>query len=317
MGKVEVFEFSNGETFVKLDESIRNNEVFIFQPFCSSRAPSNDRNGNAFRTVNDNLLELLILIDACKRASAKSISCVVPYYGYSRTDKKDQSGTPITAKLIADMIGNSGAKRVITFDLHSQQIQGFFDIPVDNLSASYLFAKHFYDNFGIDVVVSPDSGGVERARELSKRINYARRKDKNCSDSGHTTVAFGDKRRTSNDDKAILTHIIGDVVDKNVLIYDDIVDTAGSLTKVASALKDHGARNVFAACVHGVFSGNAIKKIEESCIKKIYVTDTMPIISSKRDCPKVEIISIAKILAEAIVKIYRRKSVSELFRIEV
>ncbi len=316
MGKAEVFEFSNGETFAKLCESTRNRDVFVFQPICPSEIVERE-DKNKYRTVNDNLMELLILMDACKRASAKSVSCVIPYYGYSRTDKKDQSGSPITAKLVADMLESAGAQRIITFDLHSQQIQGFFNIPVDNLSASYLFAKHFYDGYGIEVIVSPDSGGVARARELSKRINYARRSDKKCVEKIQTAIAFGDKRRVGNDDNADLTHIIGDVEGKNVLISDDIVDTAGSLVKVASALRKHGAKKIYAACVHGVLSGPAIERLENSCLEKIFITDTIPLSKEVRSCSRLEIISIAKLLAKAVYNISEKKSVSELFMMDL
>jgi len=317
MGKAEVFEFSNGETFAKLCESIRSKDVFVFQPISPSEMSKDCSDDNEYRTVNDNLMELLILMDACKRASAESVSCVIPYYGYSRTDKKDQSGTPITAKLVADMLESAGAKRIITFDLHSQQIQGFFNIPVDNLSATYLFVQHFYDGFGIEVIVSPDSGGVARARDLSKRINYARRKDPKCSDKEPTAIAFGDKRRTGNDDCVDLTHIVGDVKGKNVLICDDIVDTAGSLVKVAGALKKHGAKKVYAACVHGVLSGPALERIADSCLEKLYITDTIPLPKRVRDCEHLEVVSIAKLLAKAVYNISEEKSVNELFKIDI
>ena len=256
-------------------------------------------------------------MDACKEPLPRVLAVLSRITDILELTKKDQSGSPITAKLVADMLESAGAQRIITFDLHSQQIQGFFDIPVDNLSASYLFAKHFYDGYGIDVIVSPDSGGVARARELSKRINYARRCDKKCNEKNETAIAFGDKRRTGNDDKADLTHIIGDVEGKNVLISDDIVDTAGSLVKVALALRKHGAKKIYAACVHGVLSGPAIERIENSCLEKIYITDTISQPNKVRKCSRLEIVSIAKLLAKAIYNISEKKSVSELFMMDL
>ncbi len=317
IGKINVFEFSNGETFVRIRQSIRGKQVFLFQPICFSRINSHN-NVNSFRTCNDNLMELLIMMDACRRSSAEKITCIIPYYGYSRSDKKDQSGAPISAKLVADMLERAGADRIVTFDFHSDQIQGFFNIPVDNLSASYLFATEFSEKYSdIQVIVSPDSGGVPRARDLSKRINWARQKLNPKKKIKKTKVAFGDKRRSSNNDKSKVTYIIGNVKDKVVLIYDDIVDTAGSLVEIANVLKKRGAKKVYAACVHGVLSGKAIKRVNESGIIKMFITDTIPFDDKRSECKKIELISIKDVLSDAIVRIYNKKSVSKLFRIDI
>ena len=286
LGDAKVFKFANDNSFVKINENVRGNDVFILQP--------------TSRPVNDNLMELLIMIDALKRASAKTINCVIPYFAYARSDKKDQPRVAITSKLVADILTTAGADRIIALDLHSSQIQGFFNIPVDHLSALPLFARYFKRNLEIAnlVVVSPDAGGTYRARELSKRLG--------CP------IAIGDKRRTGNDDKAEILNIIGDVKGKDVLLFDDILDTAGSITKLANAVKQNGAKTVYAACVHGVLSGNAIEKLQNSAIEKVFITDSIPLKESS--CEKIIQISIAELLAMAIKKIHIGESLSILFR---
>ena len=286
LGDAEVFKFSNDNSFVKINENVRGSDVYIIQP--------------TSRPVNDNLMELLIMIDALKRASAKTINCIIPYFAYARSDKKDQPRVAITAKLVADLLTTAGSNRIVALDLHSSQIQGFFNIPVDHLSALPLFARYFKKNLDLKnlVVVSPDAGGTYRARELSKRLN--------CS------LAIGDKRRIGNDDNAEILNIIGDVENKDVLIFDDILDTAGSITRLAKAVKGKGARKVYAACVHGVLSGNATEKLQNSVIEKVFITDSIS--QDDCDCKKIEQITIAELLAMAIKKIHIGESLSILFR---
>jgi len=288
LSDAEIFKFSNDDTFVKINENVRGNDTFIIQP--------------TSYPVNDNLMELLIMIDALKRASARRINCVIPYYGYARSDKKDQPRIPITAKLVADLITVAGADRVVTVDLHADQIQGFFNIPVDHLYSIPIFARHFKTNLDLDnlVVVSPDSGGANRARALAKRLN--------CS------LAIGDKRRTGNVDCSEILNIIGDVRDKAALLFDDIIDTGGSLTKISYTLKEQGARSIYAACVHGVLSCNAIKNIEESPIEKLYITNSISLSKDKEKCEKIIQLSIAELLSIAIKKIHLEESISILFR---
>jgi len=248
-------------------------------------------------------MELLIMIDALKRASAQRITVVIPYYGYARSDKKDQPRIPITAKLVADIITVAGADRVVTVDLHADQIQGFFNIPVDHLYSLPIFVRYF-KSMGINednlVVVSPDSGGANRARALAKRLN--------CS------LAIGDKRRTGNDNNAEVLNVIGDVKGKAAILFDDIIDTGGSLIKMANKLAELGADKVYAACVHGVLSGNAVQKIEASPIEKLFITNTIPLYDEKKNCKKIVQLSIAELLASAIKKIHLEESISILFR---
>eukprot|EP01156_Anaeramoeba_ignava_P021055 Anaeramoba_ignava/c18078_g1_i1.p1 GENE.c18078_g1_i1~~c18078_g1_i1.p1 ORF type:complete len:314 (+),score=2.04 c18078_g1_i1:978-1919(+) len=286
LGDAEVFKFSNDDSFVKINENVRGADIFIIQSTCMP--------------VNDNLMELLIMIDAFKRASAQRINCVIPYYGYARSDKKDQPRVPITAKLVADLLETAGADRVISVDLHAEQIQGFFNIPVDHLISTPIFARHIKSNINEDdiVVVSPDSGGANRARELAKRLN--------------TGLAIGDKRRVDNNDNAEILNIIGDVEGKIAILFDDIIDTGGSLTKIAQGLKDHGAKKVYAACVHGVLSGNAIEKIDNSPIEKLFITNTVPL--NGKQSEKIVQLSIAELLAIAVKKIHIEESISILFR---
>ncbi len=288
LGDAEVFKFSNDNIFVKINENVRGADTFILQPTCYP--------------VNDNLMELLIMIDALKRASARNINCVIPSFGYARSDKKDQPRVPITAKLVADLLTTAGASRVIAMDLHSDQIQGFFNIPVDHLYSTPIFVRYLTTNHDISnaVVVSPDTGGTARARAIAKRLN--------CS------LAIGDKRRLGNDDKAEVLNIIGDVENKTAILYDDIIDTGGSLAKMSKALMDRGAKKVYAACAHGVLSGNAIENLEGSPIEKLYITNSIPLSPEKKKCKKIVQLSIAELLAIAIKKIHIEESLSNLFR---
>jgi ribose-phosphate pyrophosphokinase len=288
LGDIELFKFSNDESFVKINDNVRGADVFVIQP-------------TSF-PVNDSLMDLLIIIDALKRASAQRINCVIPYYAYARSDKKDQPRVPITAKLVADLITVAGADRVVTVDLHADQIQGFFNIPVDHLYSIPTFARYFKSIMQMEdiVVVSPDSGGANRARALAKRLN--------CS------LAIGDKRRSGNNDQAELLNIIGDVAGKTAILFDDIIDTGGSLIKMATALQEQGATKIFAACTHGVLSGKAIESLESSSIEKLFVTNTIQLAEHKHSCKKIVQLSIAEMLAIAIKKIHIGESISLLFR---
>lgn len=288
LGDVELFKFSNDEAFVKINDNVRGSDVFIIQPTCYP--------------VNDNLMDLLIIIDALRRASAQRINCVIPYYGYARSDKKDQPRVPITAKLVADLITVAGADRVITVDLHADQIQGFFNIPVDHLYSIPIFERYFKHLLKDEdlVVVSPDSGGANRARSLAKRLN--------CG------LAIGDKRRSGNNDQTELLNIIGDVKDKTAILFDDIIDTGGSLIKISNVLADFGAKKIYAACVHGVLSGNAVENIDKSPLEKLFITNTIPLSPEKQKSSKIIQLSIAEMLAVAIKKIHIEESISILFR---
>jgi ribose-phosphate pyrophosphokinase len=288
LGDIDLFKFSNDEAFVKINDNVRGADVFIIQPTCYP--------------VNDSLMDLLIIIDALKRASAQRINCVIPYYGYARSDKKDQPRVPITAKLVADLITVAGADRVITVDLHADQIQGFFNIPVDHLYSTPIFERYFKSMLNMDdvVVVSPDSGGAARARSLAKRLK--------CG------LAIGDKRRTGNNDQTEVMTIIGEVKDKVAILFDDIIDTGGSLTKVSKVLKDFGAKKILAACVHGVLSGKALENLENSPIEKLFVTNSIPLDAEKPKSDKIVQLSIAEMLAIAIKKIHIEESISVLFR---
>jgi ribose-phosphate pyrophosphokinase len=288
LGDAEIFKFSNDESFIKINENVRGTDVFIIQPTCVP--------------VNDNLMELLIMVDALKRASSRRITCVIPYYAYARSDKKDQPRVPITAKLVADLLSVAGADRVVTIDLHADQIQGFFNIPVDHLESTSTFARQFKSTLDLNnvVVVSPDSGGAKRARSLAQKLK--------CS------MAIGDKRRTGNNDKAEILNIIGDVKGKTAILFDDIIDTGGSICKMADALIKQGAEKVYAACVHGVLSGKAIENITNSKLEKLYITDTVKMSEEKKKCKKIEQLSIAEMLAIAIKKIHIDESISILFR---
>ncbi|MBN1621703.1 MAG: ribose-phosphate pyrophosphokinase [Endomicrobiales bacterium] len=283
LGKAEVNRFSDGEVLVKIRENVRGVDCFVVQPTC---AP-----------VNEHVMELLVIIDALRRASARNITTVIPYYGYGRQDRKAEPRVPITAKLIANLLSASGVKRVVTMDLHAGQIQGFFDIPVDHLYAMPVFLSYINRKKMKDIViVAPDAGGAERARAFAKRL-----------DAG---LVITDKRRPKENEADIM-HVIGNVKDKTAIILDDLVDTAGTLVKVAQAVKKKGAKSVLAACSHGVLSGKAIERINESCLEELIITDSIPINGKKSQ--KITVLSVASLLAEAIKRIYSRESVSELF----
>ncbi|MBU4458034.1 MAG: ribose-phosphate pyrophosphokinase [Candidatus Omnitrophica bacterium] len=284
LGKALVTTFSEGEIQVKIEENIRGKDVFIVQSTCTP--------------PNKNLMELLILIDAARRASADRITAVLPYFGYARQDRKDQPRVPITAKLVANLLTNSGADRILTIDLHAGQIQGFFDIPLDHLFAVTTFVDHFASlKVKNLVVVSPDVGGIKMVRAYAKRL--------------HSPMAVIDKRRISGEDTEVM-NILGEVEGKNAIIVDDIAATAGSLVEAASALKRQGAKDVYAAITHPVLSGPALKRIASSAIKKLFVTNTIPVEDGKRH-KKIKVLSIAPLLAEAIKRIHNEESVSCLF----
>ncbi|MGD8741096.1 MAG: ribose-phosphate pyrophosphokinase [Desulfobacterales bacterium] len=285
LGNAQVKTFSDGEIQIEIDENVRSKDVFVIQSTC---AP-----------VNDHLVELLLMIDALKRSSAKRITAVIPYFGYARQDKKVAPRVPISAKVVANMLTVAGANRIITMDLHAGQIQGFFDIPVDNIFAAPLLLDYIGNQFSDDlVVVSPDAGGVERARAFAKRLD--------------ADLAIVDKRRSApNQAKAMA--VIGDVNDKVAVILDDMVDTAGTLTEAAAALKQGGAREIHACCAHAVFSGPAIERISDSELKSMVVTDTIPLTEKAAACRKIVVISIAELVGEAIIRSYRGDSVTSLF----
>ncbi len=285
LGGAEVKTFSDGEIQIEIVENVRLKDVFVLQSTCSP--------------VNDNLVELLLMIDAFKRSSARRITVVVPYFGYARQDKKVAPRVPISAKLVADMITLAGANRVITMDLHAGQIQGFFNIPVDNLFAAPVLIDYIRTNFRDElVIVSPDAGGVERARAFAKRLN--------------AELAIIDKRREApNQAKAMA--VIGDVNNKVAVILDDMVDTAGTLTEGADAVIQAGAREVHACCAHPVLSGPAIERISDSVLKSMVVTDTIPLEENAAACEKVKVLTISQLVAEAIIRSYRGDSVTSLF----
>ena len=286
LGAARVRNFSDGEIMVEIGENVRGRDVYIIQSTC---APT-----------NTNLMELLIMADALKRASAATITAVIPYYGYARQDRKAAPRTPITAKLVADLITTSGVNRVVTIDLHAGQIQGFFNIPVDNLYAAPVILNYLKGRFDGQpmVMVTPDAGGTERARAFAKRLG--------CS------LAVIDKRRTGPNVAEIM-HLIGDVRDKVAILLDDMVDTAGTLTQAAKALKENGAKAIFACATHGVLSGPAIERINNSDIEEIVLTDTIPLAGKQEQSSKVRVLSVAALLAEAIKRIHGDESVSSLF----
>ena len=286
LGKVSVTHFSDGEIKINIDESIRGDHVYIVQ---STSYP-----------VNDNLMELLIMIDALRRASAKTINVVLPYYGYARQDRKAQSREPITAKLVANMITQAGADRVLTLDLHAAQIQGFFDIPVDHLLGAPLLANYFLENNFKDkdiVVVSPDHGGVTRARKLAEFL--------------HAPIAIIDKRRPKANVAEVM-NIIGDVKGKVAVLIDDMIDTAGTITLAAQAIQDAGALEVYACCTHPVLSGPALDRLNASVIKEVVVTDSIQVPEEKTG-GKIVQVSVDQLMAEAIKRIHENRSVSPLF----
>ena len=285
LGGAEVKTFSDGEIQIEIIENVRLKDVFVLQSTCSP--------------VNDNLVELLLMIDAFKRSSARRITVVIPYFGYARQDKKVAPRVPISAKLVADMITLAGAHRVITMDLHAGQIQGFFNIPVDNLFAAPVLIEYIQNNFRDElVIVSPDAGGVERARAFAKRLNV--------------DLAIIDKRRVApNQAKAMA--VIGDVTDKVAVILDDMTDTAGTLTEAAEAVMQAGAREIHACCAHAVLSGPAIDRISNSLLKSLVVTDTIPLKENAAACDKIKVLSISRLVGEAIIRSFRGDSVTSLF----
>ncbi|SHF13248.1 ribose-phosphate diphosphokinase [Desulforamulus putei] len=284
MGRSHVTRFSDGEIRVKVEESVRGSDAFIIQPTSTP--------------VNEHLMELLIMADALRRASARRITAVIPYYGYARQDRKTRARDPITAKLVANILTASGCRRIITMDLHAGQIQGFFDIPVDHLPAVPILAEYFQQNLQDDVVVvSPDIGGVTRARDLAERIG--------------SPLAIIDKRRPEPN-VAEVTNIIGNIKGKTVIMIDDIIDTAGTITKGAAALMERGAREIYVCCTHAVLSGPAIQRLEESVIKEVVITNTIPLPPEKM-IDKIKVLSVAPLLGEAIIRIHEDLSVSKLF----
>ncbi len=285
VGRCTIRDFSDQEIFVKIEENVRGGDVFVVQSICNPG--------------NTNLMEMLIMIDALKRSSAKRITAVVPYYGYARQDRKVEPRVPITAKLVANLLETAGTDRVLTIDLHAGQIQGFFNVPVDDLFAMYVLVKYIKElNLENLIVISPDAGGVERARAFAKRLGVS--------------LAIIDKRReVANEAKAM--HLIGDVKGKVAFIVDDMIDTAGTLLEATNALLREGAKEVHACCSHSVFSGPAAGRISESSIKTIITTDTIPLPDALKSSPKIKILSVAPLLGEAILRIHREESVSSLF----
>lgn len=284
LGDADVRKFSDGEIFVRINESVRGRDVFLIQ---STSAPA-----------EEHLIEMMIMVDALKRASANTVTAIMPYFGYARQDRTSEPRVPITAKLVANLLTKSGIDRVVTMNLHAGQIQGFFDIPVDNLYSSPVFEQYFREQgmFGEDyVVVSPDAGGVARARAYSKILE--------------TTLAIVDKRREKAN-VAEAMHVIGDVKDKKVMLVDDMIDTAGTLTQAAKACIEHGATEVYACAAHGVLSGPAIERIIESPLKEVIITDSVPF---NTEVSKIKVLSVAGLLSEAITRIYSKESISSLF----
>jgi ribose-phosphate pyrophosphokinase len=287
LGKATVGRFSDGEVNVEIEENVRAREVFVLQSIC--------------RPTNDNLIEMLVLIDALRRASAANITAVIPYLGYARQDRRPRSArVPITAKVVANMIASVGTDRVLTLDLHADQIQGFFDMPMDNIYASPVLLgdiwKHEYPDL---MVVSPDVGGVVRARAVARRLDNA-------------DLAIIDKRRPRANVAQVM-NIIGDVENRSCVLVDDMVDTAGTLCKAAAALKEHGARQVVAYCTHAVLSGNAIRNISESVLDELVVTDTIPLTDEARACPTIRQLTVAELIGESINRINCGQSLSSMF----
>ena len=285
LGEAEVFKFANDNTFVRILENVRQRDVFIVQP--------------TVYPVNDNLMELLIMIDACKRASAGRITAVVPYYGYGRTDKKDQPRVPITGRLVADLLTAAGADRLLTVDLHAGQIQGFFNIPVDELTALPILTQYLEDKEIQDlVVVAVDIGISKRARDVAERLN--------------APLAIIEKRRVGNDDRTETLNVIGDVEGKVALTFDDEIDTGGTTVSAANALFNHGVTEVYGCATHPVLSWPGSERIAKSRFEEVVVTDTIPVAPEKR-CEKITVLSVAPLLGEAIYRIHRGQSVGEMF----
>ncbi|MEW6095445.1 MAG: ribose-phosphate pyrophosphokinase [bacterium] len=287
IGEIEVSSFADGETFVQIKENVRGKDVFVIQPTCPP--------------ANHNVMELLTMIDAFRRSSAKRITAVIPYYGYARQDRKIQSRVPITSKLVANLIVEAGANRILTMDLHAGQIQGFFDIPVDHLLATPVIVEYFKEKDIKDLVlVSPDPGGVERTRELARKLEVA--------------IAIIDKRRAQEEKNFVeVMNVVGEVEGKNLLILDDIIDTAGTLLKATDALKEKGALDIYACGTHAVLSGSAIERINNSPIKEVVVTNTIPLREKAAKTDKIKVLSVAKLLGEAIKRTHTESSVSSLF----
>jgi len=287
LGRITLNSFPDTETACKIDEDVRGRDVFLVQPTC--------------QPVNDNLMELLIMIDSCQRASAARVTAVIPYFGYARQDRKDEGRVPITAKLVANLIARSGANRVLTMDLHAAQIQGFFDVPVDHLNASPVLNKYFLDlglNCDTIVVVSPDEGSIKRAITHSKKLGG--------------TLAIIDKRRSSATETKQENIIGGPIEGRVALIFDDLISTAGSVCGAARLVREAGAKDIYVAATHGIFCGQAIEKIEKSPISTVVVTDSIPVSVHAR-CSKIQVLSIASLLAEAIKRIHQNQSVSAMF----
>jgi len=288
MGAAAISSFSDGEIRIKIDENVRGADVFVVQSCCTP--------------VNNSIMELLIMIDALKRSSASRITAVIPYFGYARQDRKDQPRVPITAKLVADLVTTAGADRVLTMDLHAGQIQGFFNIPVDHLYALPVLLDYINKRFAKDlkdvVIVSPDAGGVERARAFAKRLQ--------------TNLAIIDKRREGPNNTQVM-NIIGDVEGKHAILLDDMIDTAGTIVQGAQACSDKGAKSVWAGCVHPVLSGPALERLQGSRLTEVVVTNTIPLNGKDQQCPKLRVLSVAPLLGEAIKRIHGEESVSSLF----
>lgn len=284
LGEATVSSFSDGEARIRIEENVRGADVFVMQSTCPP--------------VNDSIMELLIMIDALKRSSAYRITAVIPYFGYARQDRKDQPRVPISAKLIADLIATAGADRVLTMDLHAGQIQGFFNIPVDHLYATPVLLDYISKVSKDLVVVSPDAGGVERARAFAKRLQ--------------ANLAIIDKRREGPNQTQIM-NIIGDVEGRSALLLDDMIDTAGTIVQGAQACANKGATRVWAGCTHAVLSGPALERVQASCLEEIVVTNTIPLNGKEQRCPKLRVLSVAPLLGEAITRIHEEESVSSLF----
>ncbi len=285
LGDLEAYNFADGEIFCQIKENVRGSDVFVIQPLS--------------RPVNENFMELLILLDALKRSSAARVTAVMPYYAYARQDKKDKPRVPITAKLVADLISRAGADRILTLDLHAAQIQGFFDVPVDHLFAAPVLLKAIRELEIPDlVIVSPDAGGVERARAIAKRLEAG--------------LAIVDKRRVAPNQAKVM-NVIGDVAGRNVLLIDDIIDTGGTIGLTVESLRANGAKRILAAVIHAILSEPAIERIEESPLEAVLVTDTTPLEEKVARCKKLKPLSVASLLGEAIRRIHENSSVSSLF----
>jgi ribose-phosphate pyrophosphokinase len=289
-GQQRLRRFPDTEVSFQIDENIRGTDVFIVQPTCATPQGS----------VDQALIELMIMIDAFRRSSAARITAVIPYYGYARQDRKDKPRVPISAKLVANLLGAAGTNRVLTMDLHKAQIQGFFDIPVDHLFAAPVIIEHLARlNYPDLTIVAPDAGGAERARAYAKRLGGE--------------LAVVDKRRSGEDNHAEVMNVIGDVKGRTCIIQDDIIDTAGTIEKAAQALKDEGAARVLGCAVHGVLSGPAIERIERSALEELIVTNTIPMTAERAVCSKIRVLSVARLLGQAIRSIHEETSVSSLF----